>query len=200
MDECAAFIIGCLDGNILVSSERLKSLFEVMPTLRFLLFGHPLIGNDASTQQVEDIQTDLRTLKINDEFNISRDSFNRIMTCALSINDLPNVKEERKKLLEDVNALGGCLSLEERVRQLNVAEQEKFALEQVEQRRALAITPAADVWNMFEWRNVGPQYCYTGINQSQELLAQGFEYVGHVNCGDNGSGVMAVMHYFRRIR
>jgi len=171
-----------------------------MPTLRFLLFGHPKFALVQTETQELGPLGDLGKLQLNDEFNISRDLFNRIMTCALNIRDLPPGREEQTELIEAANILGGCATLEERVKQLNIAEEERNARAQDAQRRATAVSPITDTWNMFDWRIVGPQYCYVSLNHAPDYVSQGFEYAGQQQCGDNGDGVMAVMHYFRRLR
>mmetsp|Transcript_16855 Transcript_16855/g.36512 ORF Transcript_16855/g.36512 Transcript_16855/m.36512 type:complete len:211 (+) Transcript_16855:109-741(+) len=190
-----AYEIKCQGGCVAVSTERLHRLFQLMPILRMILLGHPAMRvADDSPNGIS------RLLSLHDDYQVSHHAFSQLLVCALGISELPEGRDDREQLVTVANILGGCVQMEERVQQVNASEQEQANRASISARRGEAVTPATDTFGMFEWRSVGPQYCYMGIENAANLQTEGFEYAGAQEVGTNPQGIVALVHHFRRSR
>ena len=124
------YLIECSKtGYVTMSEKRLEELFDMMPTLRFILLGHP----NMKQNNVKVTTTGMPILVIPDYLNVSVDSFITLVNCAFDIEPLPSrlvlhegtkgyLSSESKngismKVLTDtITKLGGCDVLEQRLR------------------------------------------------------------------------------------
>ena len=179
-------IVKCIDGSIIISDERLSKLFEEMPILKMILIGHDnmKINND-------------KELTFHKDLNINYKGFTNLLMCSIGICEIPNDPNEQNKIITMANALGGCSSLEEKIKLKILKKNIDKELKIFSMKRQEAISPVTDIHNIFEWISIGPQYCYQNISNSNELHSKGFQYISS-QPQVNHTGV--VIHHFRRPR
>ena len=181
-------IIQCSDGVLIMRTQDLRFVFEKMPTLEYVLLGHPNMIKSSIT-----VEHRTRKITIGEEWGIKKQPFGQVLSCALgTCASLPECQDDRALLIHYLEMLGGFDILDSLLR----AEKEKEEEAEQLRRRKMSITPVADLWGMFDWRTVGPIYAHVQIPQASDLYEEGFEYVGFDKLGTAGLG----MHHFRRKR
>lgn len=134
--------VKCSDGGyVSMNSERLEFLLDLMPTLRFLLLGHPLM-KPKELQQLPDGNTQI--LEIPVDFRISQKAFLQLINCILEADPLPPRRGHKKQgadddsltvLTQTMATLGGCKVLEQRLKD----------------HHGNPLTPEEDTNNDYEW-------------------------------------------------
>ena len=103
------------DRRCLAMSEGdVDNLVQEMPTLSFLLFGHPQMQPKTLKKSKDGIEI----LEIDPALQVSRASFIFLVNCLRGATPLPARADESqsKDLAETMVTLGGCESLEQRLR------------------------------------------------------------------------------------
>ncbi|CAB9524362.1 expressed unknown protein [Seminavis robusta] len=169
--------IGCSgSGYVCMSEERLGSLLDMMPTLRFLLFGHPRMQPKKLQQS-----TDGATLvEISHELEISKKSFILLVNCVLGAEPLPaRGTPKLTQLVDAMTTLGGCEQLEASLKNLQTNP----------------LTPQDDTNNEYVWHVLQTlKYSSLSVYDTEVLRSKaGCAYASAIK--DPKSGV--VTHYFR---
>jgi hypothetical protein len=156
--------IDCSDtGHVVMDDIRLEAMFEKMPTLKFLLMGHPNMKAKATRQNEE---TGAEILTIPAELEISKSSFLLLVNCLFGAVPLPRpaAPESRHlELTETIATLGGCQELELQIQHL----------------RCDPTTPEDDVHQEFYWANL-PGYTGTQTTTVFNMREQGYSWVKSV--------------------
>lgn len=135
------YSVGCCGtGYVAMSEERAEQIFTLMPTLRFLLLGHPQMAHKKVVERDDDGVT---ILEIPEEFDVTKESFLLLINCLFEAEPLParcGRKKERddgrlKDLIETMATLGGCDVLERRLKD----------------HHANPLTPEDDSNDRYEW-------------------------------------------------
>lgn len=150
--------IGCSGtGYVLMEEERLENVFDEMPTLRYLLMGHPQMAQPSIQQRADGT----KVLEIPHELEIHQSSFLLLVNCLVGMEPLPprNAPNSRlTELSETVTKLGGCVSLENRVKD----------------RTANPMTPEEDVENQYTWAVI--QYDTIFQRRMHDMMERGYSY------------------------
>ena len=185
-------IIKCNDGMLAITTQDLRVVFEKMPTLQYVLLGHPnMMGSRITVEHSTQMMT------INEEWGILKQPLGQVLSCALgSSTSLPEGQDDRALLIQHLEMLGGFDILNSLLRT------EKERADEAEQlsRRQASVSPVTDIWEMFHWRSAGPLYAHQPIDGVDAFYAEGFVYVGAEKVGCSTSGNTSVMHHFRRKR
>lgn len=156
--------IKCSDGLcVSMSQANVESLCDHMPTLRFLLLGHPrmqpkeLPTLSDGTTQVLDIPADLQ---------VSRSSFVLLINCLYGVEPLPPRESNRrssrlKELAETLVVLGGCQALEERLRHHHTGSVIN------------PMTPEEDIEDKYDW-HMTEDAAYTDRMFGKALIKEGY--------------------------
>lgn len=173
--------IGCSgSGYVSMSEDRLESLLDKMPTLRFLLWGHPRM----KTKDVEERADGTQILEIPRELQVSKKSFVLLVNCALGVEPLPArgvVGSRWTELVETITTLGGCEELEERFQEHHFNP----------------LTPEQDTNGDFEWQALQKgEFARISEYDVQDMHKLGFSYVSATK--DPNSNM--VTHLYRKQR
>jgi hypothetical protein len=161
-----------------MDGARLEILVENMPTLQFLLFGHP----NMQSKTVGKVNDGSVLLEIDPALGVSKSSFVLLLNCLFRAQSLPprsGGNSRRDELVETIATLGGCASLERRLR------------EQGEN----PLTPAEDTTGAYCW-SVVEKYRTDQLDQytSRDMRREGYSYTAWEK--DKEFGINR--HYFRR--
>ena len=173
-DAMPYYWIECCDGNMVpVEKGRLRELLKLMPILEYLLFGHPQMA-----PKVLKIRDGMTVLQIPPDLGINGATFVLVMNCALEITPLP-VTDKANLLCEAVAVLGGCESLEKRMRHIDFYS---------------PLSPEEDTQNKFDWQ-LFVKSVYRDINMydTKDYIELGYSFVSRTMVENN-----QVMYLFRR--
>ena len=158
-----------------MEEERLSTILDEMPTLRFLLLGHPQMAE----MQIEQRADGTKVLEIPPELQIHQSSFLLLINCLFETQPLPPRRDNDKKesrlteLTETITKLGGCQVLENRLKDLTVNP----------------MTPEEDVNREYMWAVI--QYDTIFQSRMQEMMDRGYSYTISKNVRNTEH------HYFR---
>ena len=179
------------DGKILPMTVRdLEKLFTAMPVLEMLLVGR-------EGMHEVDVGDSACTLHLNGAYGVDRDQVVELLQAIYGTDEVLHkmIEEEaHTSVLDAATKLGGCDQLERRIHQVQYA----YVLAT---RRKEAITPATDIWNLFQWVTLGPS-CHVNPSDIRalsqevaEMLKQGYEVASKELVG-----TMMHMYHLRRPR
>ena len=151
-----------------MGEKRLEELFDMMPTLRFILLGHP----NMKQNNVQITTNGMPILVIPDYLDVSKNVFISLVNCAFDLEPLPmcgvlesyNNVVGMKQLLDAITTLGGCDVLEQRLRNRTDGG---------------PLTPEEDMEGKYEWSFMSR--CNTATikyNDVAEYTSKGFSYAG----------------------
>lgn len=110
--------VKCSDGGcVAMSEDRLEVLLSCMPTLRFLLLGHPRM----KAKEIKELQDGTKILEIPVDLCVSQQAFVLLVSCLLEAQPLPprtahnGGGDQMALLTHAMEVLGGCEVLEERL-------------------------------------------------------------------------------------
>lgn len=171
--------IGCSGtGYVVMNEDRLESLLQDMPTLRFLLLGHPNMAQPAIQQRPDGS----KLVEIPHELEISQSSFLLLVNCFFGLQPLPPRTSDGDKssrlteLTEVITKLGGCARLEQQCQELAINP----------------LTPAQDVNNKYTWAVI--QYDHISQYVCKDMMDRGYSYTITKRIGIKDH------HYFRAER
>lgn len=98
-----------------MGEDRLKAMFVAMPTLKFLLMGHP----NMQAKPVKKAPDGMQVLEIPVELQVSKTSFLLLVGCLFGADKLPprgTADSRLTELTETMLTLGGCTTLEEKLK------------------------------------------------------------------------------------
>lgn len=174
------YFIGRSDeGYTCMSEERLEELLDMMPTLRFLLLGHPNMKPKALNETEDGTQI----LEIPSTLPVTLKSFILLVNCAFKVTPLPQRHRGRLEELEEtIVILGGCKELECRLHNYGGIN---------------PMTPEEDTKDEFEW-TILTEKSYLGISnhQSETMTDKGFSFTTNVK----QEGEDRVYHFYFRKR
>ena len=153
--------ISCSDGgHVFMKGEHLETLLDAMPTLRFLLFGHPNMQTKALEKNENDGSI---LLEIDPALEVTKSSFILLVNCLFKTKPLPSRTDESRltELEETVRTLGGCDDLEKRLKDCS----------------ANPLIPKEDTSDSFEWTFLETE-TYMPIDEDdvRKLREAGFSY------------------------
>eukprot|EP00977_Amphora_coffeiformis_P011357 scaffold2742_cov167-Amphora_coffeaeformis.AAC.7 len=126
------------DGNIVMDGQRLEHLLDKIPTLRFLLFGHP----DMQAKDLPEHTDGAKVVSLPEFLSVSKFEFISIIHAILGLSPLPVPDSfEMKSLLKNLTLLGGCEELEHRIRQARETRE-----------NASPHVPAHDLEEQYQWQ------------------------------------------------
>lgn len=153
--------IGCSGtGYIVMDEERLTTILEGMPTLRFLLMGHPQMAET----KIEQRDDGTKVVEIPVELQIQQSSFLLLINCLLENEPLPPRNKQGDdssrltELSETITKLGGCPVLENRLKDLT----------------ANPMTPEDDVNREFAWAVI--QYDTIFQSRMMDMMKLGYSF------------------------
>jgi hypothetical protein len=161
------YIDCCGTGHMVMNSIRLNIMFEKMPTLSFLLIGHPHMR----AEEMKQLEDGREILQIPEELGVSKSSFILLVNCIFGNVQLPRPGVSGSRYLELVETaatLGGCEDLEEQIKNF----------------RPEPMTPQDDIHNEYYWAKLPHYSCYT-----KEIVAmrqKGYSWVQTIDVQFNG--------------
>jgi hypothetical protein len=168
--------ICCSDGgHVFMKGGDLEKLLDAMPTLRFLLFGHPNMQPKPLEKNANDGSI---LLEIDPALEVSKSSFILLVNCLFNTTALPPRTAEGSRLLEleeTVRTLGGCDDLEKRLKDCSTNP----------------LTPKQDTTAAFDW-TILESHMPIDENSVRELRKEGFSY-----CSWEKQRI-GTRHYFRK--
>ena len=179
------FYIGCSgNGYISIGEERLEELLGMMPTLRFLLFGHP----NMKQNNPKILKNGTQVLEIPNELQVSKTSFLLLVNCIFQVEPLPRRLVNNgiggtrmDKLIETMTTLGGCATLEERLREHSYSN---------------PLFPDEDVQERFHWLTLRKKsYLSVCMYDHDNFVKAGFHYVSTDPQKDEND---VLTHYYRK--
>lgn len=195
------YMIVCSDdGWVSIGAEQLDALLDQMPTLRFLLLGHPQMQSK-TVEKVASVHGQLPLLRVPHELAVSKKSFLLLLNCFFEVEPLPrrnNDEHESQEqssssssssspqwtdLMETIRTLGGCKSLESRLSRLG-----NHAY------KSNPMIPEEDSQLEFDWRTLHYRSDYPLKQADQEpLLEDGWKYTTTAQITERMTS-----HYYRK--
>lgn len=161
-------------GYVTMGEDRLEAMFEAMPTLKFLLMGHP----NMQAKPINEMKDGTQVLEIPEELEVSKPSFVLLVNCFFGADKLPPrgpTDSRLTELLETVATLGGCMNLEEKLKDLSKNP----------------LTPEEDTENEYVWGILQADIYQS--DKMDDIKRKGYSYTTSRKLEQYGS----ITHYFR---
>lgn len=184
--EHKLYWIKCSDGLVVsMGSDKLEFLFHLMPTLRFLLMGHPSMRANSLSYDKNGVPI----LEIPGDLCVSQDDFCLLVNVVFEAVPLPprnldsyGERSDLLTLLEKTMAtLGGCEALAQRLNG----------------HHANPRRPEEDTNDDYDWHvlHVSHTYSVDAIDM-KNFSSKGFSYAGFVKDGEGYTSTKS--HFYRK--
>lgn len=120
-------VLSVVDGQIVITQERLDGLYKELPALSYILEGHPSFKQKPAakkrSKRAGAVGNGMRSLRLHDDYGVSRQDVLLLLGFFSAAKRSPETKEDWKRLHTVSLLLGGSNAVDEEFARASLTDQ-----------------------------------------------------------------------------